>query len=75
VSAEFIRELVDREPAMPDATNRPRFLVAPPTLGHSVSRLVEIAQGPKNPLFKIVLSVDEALAALGVKSPHFEPLN
>ena len=74
VSPEFIRDLAYREPAMPDSTRRPRFFVAPATVGLGVSRLFEIAAGPMNPLFKIVLSVDEALAALGIQSPHFEAL-
>jgi len=74
VSPEFIRALAYREPAMPDATRRPRFFVAPATVGLGISRLFEIAVEPENPLFKIVLSVDEALTALGIQSPHFEPL-
>jgi len=74
VSPEFIRRLVDWGPAMPEATKRPRFLVAPAMVGLGISRLVEIAGEHQNPLFKIVLSVDEALAALGIQSPHFEPL-
>jgi hypothetical protein len=74
VSPEFVRDMANREPAMPDATRRPRFIVAPPMFGLSISRMIEIAEGPRNPLFKIVLSVDEALAALGLQSPHFEPL-
>ena len=74
VSPEFMRELVERGPAMPDATRRPRFIVAPAMLGFSVSRLVEIASEHRNPLLKIVFSMDEALAALGVQSPHFEPI-
>jgi hypothetical protein len=36
--------------------------------------MIEIAQRSKNPLFRIVLAVDDALAALGVQTPHFEPL-
>lgn len=59
---------------MPEATLRPRFLVAPATFGLGISRMIEIVQGPKNPLFKVVLTLDEALAALGVRSPHFEHL-
>jgi hypothetical protein len=74
VSAEFIRGLADREPAMRDATRRPRFFVAPAMLGLGISRMFEIAVEHENPLFKIVLSVDEALAALDIQSPHFEPL-
>ena len=74
VSPEFICEVANREPAMPDAARRPRFFVAPAMVGLATSRLVEIAVDHWNPLFKIVLSVDEAVAALGVKSPHFQPL-
>jgi len=74
VSPEFIRDLAKREPAMPDAARRPRFFVAPAMVGLSISRLFEIAVEHENPLFRIVLSVDEALAALGIQSPHFEPL-
>lgn len=74
VSPEFIRDLVSRDPAMPNATRRPRCLVAPAQLGLAMSRLCEIAVGLTNPLLKIVLSRDEAFAALAVQSPHFEPL-
>jgi|SRR5271169_20237 len=75
VSPEFIRDLANQGPAMPDATRRPRFFVAPPMVGLGISRLFEIAAGPTNPLFSVVLAVDEALAVLGVESPHFEPLS
>ena len=74
VSPEFIRGLVDRGPAMLDPTRRPRFFVAPAMVGFAISRLVEIAASDRNPLFKVVLSRNEALAALGVQSPRFEPL-
>jgi hypothetical protein len=36
--------------------------------------LFEIAAEHSNPLLKIVWSLDEALAALGVPSPNFKPL-
>ena len=74
VSPEMIRDLVNRDPAMPDATRRPRCLVAPPMVGLGLSRMYECAGSDKNPLLKVVLSVDEAFAALGVQSPHFESL-
>ena len=74
VSPEFIRRLVDWGPAMPDATKRPRFLVAPAMVGLAISRLFEIAGEHENPLFRIVLSLNDAFAALGVQSPHFAPL-
>ena len=71
VSPELIRGLSTREPAM-DAT-RPRFIVAPATFGQAPSRLFEIAVNPQSPLLKFVLSCDEAFAALGLRSPQFEP--
>jgi hypothetical protein len=74
VSPEFIRDLVNWGPAMPNADTRPRFFVAPAMVGLGISRLFEIAASDRNPLFKVVLSRNEALATLGVQSPHFEPL-
>jgi hypothetical protein len=74
VSPEMILELANRDPAMPDATKRPRIIVAPAMLGLGVSRLCEIAVEQRSPLLQIVLSLEEAFAALGVQSPHFEPL-
>jgi len=74
VSPEMILHMANREPAMPDVTRRPRFIVAPAMLGLGLSRLIEFATSERNPLLKIVLSADEAFAALGVRSPRFEPL-
>lgn len=73
VSSEMIRDVASWEPAMPDA-RRPRFVVAPPMVGFGLSRMYEFAGSDKNPLLKVVVSRDEALAALGVQSSHFEPL-
>jgi hypothetical protein len=74
VSPEMILHMANREPAMPNPTTRPRFLVAPAMLGLGISRLIELTTSDRNPLLKIVLSADEAFAALGVRSPRFEPL-
>jgi len=74
LSPEFLCDLAYRQPAMLDATSRPRFFVAPAGFGLSIARLYEIAASPMNPLLKIVFSVDEALTELAVQSPHFEPL-
>ena len=51
-----------------DATRRPRFFVAPAMVGLCISRRFEIVQGPRNPLFEILPSGDEGLAALGIVS-------
>lgn len=75
VSPEMIFSLAHREPAMPNAAERPRVIVAPPGLGLGVTRMIELATSDRSPLLKFVLSRNQALAALGVQSPHFEPLD
>ncbi len=74
VSTEFIRQLANQEPAMSDATRRPRVIVAPDAVGFGLSRMFQLIGEPTRPLLNVVRTLDEALAALGVQSPHFEPL-
>ena len=74
VSSDFVRHLAQSEPAMPDVTRRPSFFVAPMTAGFGLSRMFQILGEATRPLLEVVRSVDEALADLGVQSPHFEPL-
>lgn len=74
VSSEFIRYLASLGPAMPDATRRPRFWVVPQTALFGLGRMYELLGQRRNPLLQIVHTLDEALAELGVQSPHFEPL-
>ncbi len=74
VTPDFLSFTASLEPAMPNPAQRPRYVVAPVTFGLGVPRMFEIAAKATNPLLRFVLSVDEALAALGVQSPHFEPL-
>jgi hypothetical protein len=73
VSAEFIHELANQDPAVTDLAKRPRFIVAPTTVGFGPSRMFQIVGEPKRPLLKVVRTLDEALAELGVQSPHFDP--
>jgi hypothetical protein len=74
VTSDFVRELASQEPAMADATRRPRFIVAPTTLEFGLSRMFQILGASTRPLLKVVHTLDEALAAFGIQSPHFEPL-
>ncbi len=74
VTSDFVRDLAAQKPAMPDADNRPRFIVAPNTVEFGLSRMFQIAGGSSRPLLTVVHTLDEALAALGVQFPHFEPL-
>jgi hypothetical protein len=71
VSTEFIRALASQEPAMPDAFKRPRFIVALTTVGFGLARMFQTLGEPTRPLLKVVHTLDEALAALGVQSPQF----
>jgi hypothetical protein len=74
VASDTIRRVARQEPAMPDAANRPCFMVAPDKHLFGLSRMFQISGEHKRPLLQVVRSRDEALAALGVQSPHFEPL-
>jgi len=74
VSAEFLRELANQEPAVTDPAKRPRIVVASSTVGFGLSRMFQIVGERKRPLLKVVRTLDEAFAELGIESPHFEPL-
>ncbi|MGD0508083.1 MAG: hypothetical protein ABSA27_09815 [Terriglobales bacterium] len=74
VSHEFIRALANEEPAVADPAKRPRVVVAPTAVGFGISRMFQIVGESKRPRFKVVRTMDEAFAELGVKAPHFEPL-
>ena len=75
LASEFIRhQLADWEPAMPNAAKRPRFIVAPATVGYGLFRMFQIVGSDTRPLLQVVHTIDEALAAPDIQSPHFEPL-
>jgi len=73
LSAAFIRQSTDLEPAMPD-TRRPRFCIVPTTFPLSIARMFEIAGATKRPLLKFVYTMDEVRAELGVQSLGFKPI-
>ncbi|MGD0414611.1 MAG: hypothetical protein ABSA80_04595 [Terriglobales bacterium] len=74
VSAELIRELANEEPVVTNPVARPRIVIAPTAVGFGLSRMFQIVGEAKRPLLNVVRTMDEALAALGIQSPHFEPL-
>jgi len=74
VSAEFLRELTNQEPAVTNPAKRPRIVVAPTTVGFGMARMFQIVGERKRPLLKVVRTLDEAFAELGIQSPQFEPL-
>lgn len=73
VSAEFIRRLPNQKPVLADA-KRPRFIVAQKTSVFGLARMFQLMGETRLPLLKVVRTMDEVLAALGIQSPHFEPL-
>ena len=70
VSAEYLREIVEQEHPF----NRPRFIVAPTTVGFGLFRMFQTLGQDTWPLLRVVRTTDEAFAALLIQSPHFEPL-
>jgi len=45
------------------------------TAAYGLMRMFQISGELSRPLLHVVRTVDEALAALGVKSAHFDPLD
>jgi hypothetical protein len=58
---------------MPDTVGRLRIIVAPTTLQYGLARMFQLVGEAERPMI-VVHTMDEALAELGVQSPHFEPL-
>lgn len=74
VSSETLLQLARRKSDLPNAAGRPRVVVAPQTHAYGLFRMFQIAGEQTRPLLQVVRTMDEALAALAVQSPHFEPL-
>lgn len=74
ISTDNARNLAHQEPAMPDTSRRPSILVASTLRGQGLARIFQITGASRRPLLQIAKTMDEALASLGVESPHFEPL-
>jgi hypothetical protein len=74
LSTAYLHKLAKEDPAMIDATRRPRIIVAPAAAMFGMSRMFQILGESTRPLLEVVRTMDEALAALGIQSEHFEPL-
>jgi hypothetical protein len=74
ISSEMIRQLARHKPALPNAVQRPRVIVAPQTHAFGLFRMFQIAGEHTRPLLQVVHTMEEAFAVLGVQAPHFEPL-
>lgn len=73
ISSEMIRQLARQKPVA-SAIGRPRVIVAPQTHAFGLFRMFQIEGEHTRPLLQVVRTMEEAFAALGVQSPHFEPL-
>jgi hypothetical protein len=73
VSAELVR-MRARQTPMPEPTKNPLLIVMPSTAGYGLARMYQIVGDLAQPRVSVVRTLDEALAALGVQSPHFEVL-
>ena len=74
LSGDLIHRLAEQEPCIPDPTSRPRVIVAPDTHVFGLSRMFQILGEPSRPLLSVVHTLDEALAVLGIQSPHLAPV-
>jgi len=74
VASDFLRQLARRKPVTPGLTNHPRFIVVPVTAAYGLMRMFQIAGETSRPGLHVVHTIEEALTALGVQSPHFETL-
>ena len=57
-----------------DPSRGPIVIVAPATAAFGLSRVFQFLGEPKRPQLQVVHTMEEAFAALGIQSPHFEPL-
>jgi hypothetical protein len=74
VSSDRIRQLAKRQ-IMPEAANLPRVIVTPETHAYGLARMYQITGEQSRPQTTVVRTMDEALKALNITSPHFEPLD
>lgn len=74
VSSEFVRRLAQSEPAMPNAQERPRVVVAPQSDGFGLVRMFQLVGEQRRPKFSPAKTMDEALRLLRAKSPEFKPI-
>ena len=70
ISAEFVRSLAARRPVTP--RGKLCILVAPQDLIYGLSRMFQIRRNQIGSDLKIVHTLDEAFALLGLESPAFQ---
>ncbi len=74
ISSDRIRQLAQQQ-LKPDAANRHRVIIVPAVHAFGLARMYQIVAEQKRPLVTVVRTMDEALTALKITLPHFEPLD
>jgi hypothetical protein len=74
ISSERIRQLA-RQRLAPDAANRQRVIIVPTVHSFGLARMYQITGEPHRPHITVVRTMNEALKALNITSPHFELLD
>lgn len=72
-SAQTLRQLAHLASALPDPT-RPWVLVAPANHVFGLSRMFQSIAEATRPSLRVVRTLEEAYALLGVQVPRFEPV-
>jgi hypothetical protein len=79
ILTEFTSDSEDRDrfgrQAGADTAERPRIIVDATNEAFGLSRMFQILGEESRPLLHVARSLDDALSALGVQSPHFEVLD
>jgi hypothetical protein len=73
VSTDAIARLARSAPIMTDAA-APRFVVASSAHIFGMARMFQLIGEKSRAALRVVRTLDEAYAALGVKEPHYEPV-
>ena len=73
VSSGSVHSLADAPPLIPDASC-PRVVVAPAQHIYAMSRMFQIVGERSRPTFRVVRSLAEALAVIGLAQPDFKTL-
>ena len=72
VSSGFVRCLADRKPAKA-AFGCLCFIVGPAGYAYGLCRMFQLWGESRRPLLQVVHTLGEAFAAIGIRSPFFEP--
>lgn len=74
LSSERIRQLAAQQ-LTPDVANRRRVIIVPTVHSFGLARMYQITGERNRPLISVVRTMSEALTALNITSPRFEPLD